>query len=61
MQVLYPTEATAALRAAATYQLSWFDAHLWACAEQFGLDQLLSEHFEHERMYGTVVAVNPFL
>jgi predicted nucleic acid-binding protein len=62
MQVLYPNEATVrtALRGAAAYQLSWFDAHLWAYAEQFGLDQLLSENFEHDRMYGTVLAVNPF-
>ncbi len=62
MEVLYPTEATArtALRGAAAYQLSWFDAHLWAYAEQFGLDELLSEDFEHDRMYGTVLAVNPF-
>jgi len=62
MEVLYPTEATVrtALRDAAAYQLSWFDAHLWAYAEQFGLDRLLSEDFEHDRMYGTVLAVNPF-
>jgi len=62
MEVLYPTEATVrtALRGAAAYQLSWFDAHLWAYAEQFGLDELLSEDFEHDRMYGTVLVVNPF-
>jgi predicted nucleic acid-binding protein len=62
MEVLYPTEATVrtALRGAAAYQLSWFDAHLWAYAEQFGLAELLSEDFEHDRMYGTVLAVNPF-
>jgi predicted nucleic acid-binding protein len=62
MEVLYPTEATVrtALRGAAAYQLSWFDAHLWAYAEQFGLNELLSEDFEHDRMYGTVLAVNPF-
>ncbi len=62
MEVLYPTEATVrtALRGAAAYQLSWFDAHLWAYAEQFGLEELLSEDFEHDRMYGTVLAFNPF-
>ena len=62
VEVLYPTEATVrtALRGAAAYQLSWFDAHLWAYAEQFGLDELLSEDFEHDRMYGSVLAVNPF-
>jgi len=62
MEVLYPTEAAVrtALRGAAAYQLPWFDARLWAYAEQFGLDELLSEDFEHDRMYGTVLAVNPF-
>lgn len=61
--VLYPTEALvrAALRGAAAYQLSWFDAHLWAYAEHYGLADLLSEDFEHGRLYGTVRAVNPFL
>ncbi len=62
VEVLYPNEATVrtALRGAAAYQLSWFDAHLWAYAEQFGLTELLSEDFEHDRMYGSVLAVNPF-
>jgi predicted nucleic acid-binding protein len=33
--VLYPTREVllTALRGTATYGLSWFDAHLWACAE----------------------------
>lgn len=60
--VLYPTEAVVrlAVRGASAYQLSWFDAHLWAYAEHFGLDELLSEDFQHGRLYGTVRAVNPF-
>ena len=60
--VIYPTEAVlrTALRGAAAYQLSWFDAHLWAHAEVYGLRQLLSEDFEHNRLYGTVQAVDPF-
>ena len=62
-EVLYPTEALlrTALRGAAAYQLSWFDAHLWAYAEYFGLGELLSEDFQHDRVYGTVRVVNPFL
>ena len=62
-EVLYPTEALlrTALRGAAAYQLSWFDAHLWAYAEYFGLGELLSEDFQHDRFYGTVRVVNPFL
>ena len=62
MDVLYPNEAVVrtALRGAAAYGLSWFDAHLWAYAEHYGLDELLSEDFEHDRMYGTVRVLNPF-
>jgi len=61
--VLYPNEALLrlALRGAAAYQLSWFDAHLWAYAEHFGLAELISEDFQHDRLYGTVKIVNPFL
>lgn len=60
--VLYPTGALlrTALRGAAAYQLSWFDAHLWAYAEHYGLAELLSEDFSDGRMYGTVRARNPF-
>jgi predicted nucleic acid-binding protein len=60
--VLYPNEALLrlAFRGAAAYQLSWFDAHLWAYAEYYSLDELLSEDFQHDRLYGTVRAVNPF-
>jgi len=50
-----------ALRGVIAYQLSWFDAHLWAYAEHFGLEVLLSEDFEHGRVYGSVRVVNPFL
>jgi predicted nucleic acid-binding protein len=39
----------------------WFDAHLWAFAEVYGLSELLSEDFQHGRLYGAVRAVNPFL
>jgi predicted nucleic acid-binding protein len=61
-EVLYPTEALVrlALRGAAAYQLSWFDAHLWAYAELYGLTELISEDFSHGRLYGSVRAVNPF-
>ncbi len=61
--VLYPTETLVrtALRGAAAYRLSWFDAHLWAYAECFGLEDLISEDFQHDRLYGSVRAVNPFV
>jgi predicted nucleic acid-binding protein len=61
--ILYPSEpiVRTALRGMAAYQLSWFDAHLWAYAEHYGLEQLLSEDFQHDRIYGSVRVVNPFL
>jgi len=60
--ILYPdaTVIRLALRGMAAYQLSWFDAHLWAYAERFGLRELLSEDFQDGRHYGTVRVVNPF-
>ncbi len=60
--VIYPTENTfrAALRGAALYRLSWFDAHLWAYADENGLDTLWSEDFQHGRLYGRVKVVDPF-
>ncbi len=62
-EVLYPTERVVrtALRGAAAYGLAWSDAHLWAYAEEYGLAELLSEDFQHDRLYGTVRAINPFL
>lgn len=60
--VLYPTEALVrtALRGAAAYGLPWFDAHLWAYAEHYGLDTILTEDFQTGRLYGTVRIVDPF-
>lgn len=61
--VVYPDENVliCALRGVAAYQLSWFDAHLWAYAEVGGISEILSEDFEHGRHYGSVRVVNPFL
>lgn len=60
--ILYPTEALVrtAIRAWAAYQLGWFDAHLWAYAHEYGLSEILSEDFQHDRLYGTVRTINPF-
>ncbi len=62
-RILYPDAAVVrtALRGTAAYQLPWFDAHLWAYAECYGLAELVSEDFEHGRLYGSVRAMNPFL
>ena len=61
--VLYPTDRVvrAAIRGAAAYRLPWFDAHLWAYAECFHCNEILTEDFQHGRLYGTVKAVNVFL
>ncbi|MBI2468394.1 MAG: PIN domain-containing protein [Candidatus Rokubacteria bacterium] len=61
--VLYPTESLVrtAIRGWATYGFGWFDANLWAYAEEYGLTEIWSEDFQHERLYGTVRAINPFL
>jgi len=61
--VLYPDAEVVrlALRGMAAYGLSWFDAHLWAFAEHFGVEELLSEDFQDGRQYGTVRVINPFV
>ncbi len=61
--ILYPNEAILrdAVRGRAAYQLSWFDAHLWSYAEHYGLPEILTEDFQHDRLYGSVRAVNPFI
>ncbi|HKM47380.1 MAG TPA: PIN domain-containing protein [Terriglobales bacterium] len=60
--VLFPNAALVrtALQGAAAYRLPWFDAHLWAYAEHYGLNELVSEDFEHGRLYGSVRIRNPF-
>ncbi len=60
--VLYPTEEIirAAMRATAVYQLPWYDAQMWAYADVNGLTEILSEDFQHGRLYGRVRIVNPF-
>jgi predicted nucleic acid-binding protein len=60
--ILYPNAQVVrtALRGVAVYELSWFDAHLWAYAEHYGLPEIISEDFEHGRFYGSVRVRNPF-
>jgi predicted nucleic acid-binding protein len=61
-EVIYPTDNTlrTALRGAALYQMSWFDALIWAYADEHGLDPLWSEDFQDGRLYGRVKVQNPF-
>ncbi|MEM1179076.1 MAG: PIN domain-containing protein [Acidobacteriota bacterium] len=60
--VLYPDAGVvrSAIRCAAAYQLSWWDAHLLAYADVNGLAEILSEDFQHGRIYGTVRVIDPF-
>ena len=60
--ILYPNAAIvrSALLGAAGYRFSWFDAHFWAYAEHYGLEEIVSEDFEHGRLYGSVRVSNPF-
>ena len=60
--ILFPSagQLRLALQGWAGYQLGWFDAQMWACAEFHGLDTLYSEDFQHGRLYGSVRVVNPF-
>lgn len=60
--VIYPNEAILrnAIRGCAAYQLNWFDAQIWSYAEYYGLTEILTEDLQHDRLYGTVRAVNPF-
>jgi predicted nucleic acid-binding protein len=60
--ILYPNAAIvrSALLAATAYKISWFDAHLWAYAEHYGLEEIVSEDFEDGRLYGSVRVRNPF-
>jgi predicted nucleic acid-binding protein len=61
--ILYPNEAILreSVRGCAAYQLNWFDAHLWSYAEHYGLEEILTEDLQHDRLYGSVRVVNPFV
>lgn len=61
--VLYPNAdvLTTALRGCSTYRLAWFDAHLWAYAECYGISEIVSEDFEHGRHIGHVRIFDPFV
>lgn len=61
-EILYPNESLlrTAVRAVATYQLGWFDAHLWAYAEYYAIDEILSEDFSDGQLIGRVRIRNPF-
>jgi predicted nucleic acid-binding protein len=61
--MLYPDAplVRTALQGMAAYELSWWDAHMWAYAEVHGFATLYSEDYQHGRWYGGVRVVNPFV
>jgi predicted nucleic acid-binding protein len=62
-QILYPNQSVfrTAILGMAAFKIPWYDAHLWAYAEHYGLPEILSEDFQHGRWYGNVRVRNPFL
>jgi len=42
-------------------QLTWWDSLIVASAERQGCRAILSEDFQHNRLYGDVYVINPFL
>ncbi|WP_309085082.1 PIN domain-containing protein [Chelativorans sp.] len=51
----------AGLRIARRYQLNYYDAALLGAAERLGAPIFYTEDLNHNQVYGTVRAVNPFL
>ncbi|MEZ4417177.1 MAG: PIN domain-containing protein [Gemmatimonadota bacterium] len=62
-EILYPDPRVGrtALQGMAAYGLALWDAHMWAYAEVHELGVLYSEDFQHERWYGGVLVLNPFV
>jgi predicted nucleic acid-binding protein len=52
---------TAGLRTARRFRLKYYDAALLAAAERHGAPIFYTEDLNHDQMYGSVRAVNPFL
>lgn len=55
------TYVIAGLRMARRYQLKYYDAALLAAAERLGAPIFYTEDLNHNQVYGSVRAVNPFL
>ncbi len=62
-RVIYPDDRVVrvAIHGMATYGLSLWDAHMWAYAEVHELGVLYSEDFQHERWFGGVLTLDPFI
>ena len=55
-----PATLTRAFAAVKRYQLSFWDALLWATIREAGITTLLSEDFQHEQQIDGVRIINPF-
>ncbi|WP_085462708.1 PIN domain-containing protein [Mesorhizobium australicum] len=55
------TYVMAGFDAARRYQLKYYDAALLAAAERLGAPVFYTEDLNHNQVYGSVRAVNPFL
>jgi len=55
-----PATLTRAFAAVKRYQLSFWDALLWATVREAGITTLLSEDFQHELQIDGVRIINPF-
>jgi predicted nucleic acid-binding protein len=56
-----PNIIAAGLRLRQAYSLSFWDAVVVASAQASNCRVLLSEDMNHNRMYGTVLVLNPFI
>ena len=63
LTILFPSVETTrlAMHGWQSYGLNWFDALIWSYAEYYDIDTIYSEDFQHDRTYGTVHVVNPFV
>jgi predicted nucleic acid-binding protein len=50
-----------AIGLSARYQVSYWDAAILAAAEELGASVVYSEDFSHDRSYGSIRVVNPFI
>lgn len=55
------TLVRAGLLMARRFQISYYDAALLAAAERLGAPVFFTEDLSHNQLYGSVMAINPFL
>jgi predicted nucleic acid-binding protein len=61
-EILYPTDVVvrSATVGAVVHRLPWYDAHLWAYADAYGINEILTEDTPSRPRCGTVLYTNPF-